>query len=48
MTPHRFEEYQDTTELAYHLVYDHGMTMGDAFVNLSDARLVQSHRDAHS
>lgn len=45
---HRYAEYGDDTELAYHLHYDHGLPLQEAMASLHDGTVAGRHREAHS
>lgn len=49
VTKHPYQDYgTDTTELAYHLHYEHGMPIADAWSHVYDGTAVRVHRGAHA
>lgn len=48
LVPHRYAEYSDQAELAYHLHYDHGMPLASAMAALKDETATELHRGAHA
>lgn len=51
MTPHPFEPYaypEGMTDLAYHLHYEHGLPIADAWQHVYNGDAIRIHQGAHS
>ena len=50
MERHTFQDYTEdsTTELAYHLHYDHGMPIADAWQHVYNGTAIHTHRMIHA
>jgi hypothetical protein len=50
MAPHPFQNFteEDTTELAYHLHYEHGFTIAAAWDEVYAGTAIRTHRGIHA